>query len=252
MQEKNGFQLDGRAIMVREDREDRDIKRGSRRPAARPQGRDAESSGLQVRPCVCCVISAGRCVASFRLARCITLRMLHPPCCSTFSQIRPASCWPLSAWLPRQHTWSQAATWQCCASQRHTKCYVAAQVVVHGIPWSYDHDQLEAMFTDYDPSFQIEVAEVIYGRDGRSRVRALEAVMHAALCAIELCLAAPALASDSPVHLLLPFGLHTLRRRCCMDCCRQHGPSPLCCGAIARRTGDVHCRAAPWAGCGAR
>ena len=50
----------------------------------------------------------------------------------------------------------------------HSYCL---QVVVHGIPWSYDHEQLAAMFTDWDPSYEIEVAEVVFGRDGRSRVR---------------------------------------------------------------------------------
>jgi hypothetical protein len=42
-------ELDGRNILVREDREDRDIKRpGARRPGPRQQ-REGESSGLQVR-----------------------------------------------------------------------------------------------------------------------------------------------------------------------------------------------------------
>ena len=46
VQDKNGSRLDGRVIMVREDREDRDIRRG-RKPGSRAQ-RDGESSGLQV------------------------------------------------------------------------------------------------------------------------------------------------------------------------------------------------------------
>lgn len=45
------------------------------------------------------------------------------------------------------------------------------QVVVHGIPWSFDDQQLMAIFTDRIPSTQIESAEVVYGRDSRSRVR---------------------------------------------------------------------------------
>lgn len=49
----------------------------------------------------------------------------------------------------------------------------ALQVVVHGIPWSYDNAQLSALFTDYDPTYGIEAAEVIYGKDQRSRVRYL-------------------------------------------------------------------------------
>jgi RNA recognition motif-containing protein len=45
-QEKNGTELDGRVIMVREDREDRDIKRG--RKQSGPPKAEGESSGLQV------------------------------------------------------------------------------------------------------------------------------------------------------------------------------------------------------------
>ena len=41
---------------------------------------------------------------------------------------------------------------------------------MHGIPWSYESDQLSAMFTDFDPNFGIESAEVVYGKDNRSRV----------------------------------------------------------------------------------
>lgn len=47
---------------------------------------------------------------------------------------------------------------------------ICLQVVVHGIPWSYDDQQLMAIFTDRIPSTQIESAEVVYGRDSRSRV----------------------------------------------------------------------------------
>lgn len=86
-QEKNGSELDNREIMVREDREDRDIKR-TRKPVSRP-AREDEPSGLQV--------------------------------------------------------------------------------VVHGIPWSFDDEQLGALFTGYEPAFGIEVAEIVYGKDGRSR-----------------------------------------------------------------------------------
>lgn len=50
-EEKNSSELDGRVIMVREDREDRDIKRG-RNPSGRMQ-REGEPSGLQVRPTQC-------------------------------------------------------------------------------------------------------------------------------------------------------------------------------------------------------
>jgi hypothetical protein len=46
-EEKNSSELDGRVIMVREDREDRDIKRG-RKPSGRMH-REGEPSGLQVR-----------------------------------------------------------------------------------------------------------------------------------------------------------------------------------------------------------
>jgi hypothetical protein len=45
-QEKNGTELDGRVIMVREDREDRDIKRGRKQSV--PPKAEGESSGLQV------------------------------------------------------------------------------------------------------------------------------------------------------------------------------------------------------------
>lgn len=47
---------------------------------------------------------------------------------------------------------------------------ICLQVVVHGIPWSFDDQQLMAIFTDRIPSTQIESAEVVYGRDSRSRV----------------------------------------------------------------------------------
>lgn len=49
-------------------------------------------------------------------------------------------------------------------------------MVVHGIPWSYESDQLSALFTDFDPSFGIESAEVVYGKDNRSRVRRRRAI----------------------------------------------------------------------------
>nr|BAV58234.1 G-strand telomere binding protein 1 [Ulva partita] len=82
---KNGSRVDGRILMVREDREDRDVKRGNNSASHRA----GESSGMQV--------------------------------------------------------------------------------VVHGIPWSFDDQQLMAIFTDRIPSTQIESAEVVYGRDSRSR-----------------------------------------------------------------------------------
>lgn len=47
----NGSELDGRFIMVREDREDRDAQRG--RPKG-PSGAPMESSGLQVPPSSFC------------------------------------------------------------------------------------------------------------------------------------------------------------------------------------------------------
>ena len=44
---KNGSRVDGRILMVREDREDRDVKRGNTSAAHR----NGESSGMQVTPC---------------------------------------------------------------------------------------------------------------------------------------------------------------------------------------------------------
>lgn len=45
------------------------------------------------------------------------------------------------------------------------------QVVVHGLPWSFTSEQLHELFADCGT---IEKAEVIYGRDNRSRVRAVD------------------------------------------------------------------------------
>ena len=46
---------------------------------------------------------------------------------------------------------------------------LVVQVVVQGLPWSYTGDQLTPMFEQYG---QIAHADVVYGRDGRSRVSA--------------------------------------------------------------------------------
>lgn len=45
---------------------------------------------------------------------------------------------------------------------------VAPQVVVQGLPWAYTQEQLTPMFQQFG---KIVSAEVVYGRDGRSRVR---------------------------------------------------------------------------------
>jgi len=45
------------------------------------------------------------------------------------------------------------------------------QVVVQGIPWSYDNAALEDMFTSFKAEYVVEAAKVEFGRDGRSRVR---------------------------------------------------------------------------------
>ena len=42
------------------------------------------------------------------------------------------------------------------------------QVVVQGLPWAYTQEQLSPMFQQFG---NIVSAEVVYGRDGRSRVR---------------------------------------------------------------------------------
>lgn len=80
----NGSELDGRFIMVREDREDRDAQRGRTKG---PSGAPMESSGLQV--------------------------------------------------------------------------------VVHGIPWAYDDEKLQDIFSG--STLTIANAEVVYGKDSKSR-----------------------------------------------------------------------------------
>lgn len=52
-----------------------------------------------------------------------------------------------------------------CTSLLHT------QVVVQGIPWKYTWKELRPMFEECG---NIDRAEVVYGRDGRSRVSSLE------------------------------------------------------------------------------
>ena len=47
------------------------------------------------------------------------------------------------------------------------------QVVVHGIPWAYDDEKLQDIFRD--STLTIVNAEVIYGKDSKSRVRSLPA-----------------------------------------------------------------------------
>ena len=43
-----------------------------------------------------------------------------------------------------------------------------AQIVVQGLPWAYTSEELSGLFSEYKPAS----AEVVFGRDGRSRVRA--------------------------------------------------------------------------------
>ena len=53
---------------------------------------------------------------------------------------------------------------------RDTSGSSGLQVVVQGIPWSYDKAALEDMFTSFNPDYKVESAEIVYGRDERSRV----------------------------------------------------------------------------------
>ena len=41
------------------------------------------------------------------------------------------------------------------------------QIVVQGLPWAYTSEELSGLFDEYKPAS----AEVVFGRDGRSRVR---------------------------------------------------------------------------------
>lgn len=53
------------------------------------------------------------------------------------------------------------------------------QVVVHGLPWAFTSEQLQELFED---SGNIEKAEVIYGRDNRSRVWVVGGCMRWCVC----------------------------------------------------------------------
>lgn len=101
----NGADIGGRTIMVREDREDREIKRP-----------DGEEGGRRPPPAA---------------ARAPAPRKARPP--------------------------------------RDASGSSGLQVVIQGIPWSYGNDELAALFTDYNSEYQIESAEVQFGRDNRSR-----------------------------------------------------------------------------------
>ena len=135
-EDKTGSELDNRVIMVREDREDRDIKR-TRKPASRPQ-REGEPSGLQVRP-------------AWRVC---SRAAVTPACVFAATQrMRPGRL---------SHS-------TCNQLSLTEEVGVCAQVVVHGVPWSFDDEQLAALFTSFEPPFGIEAAEIVYGKDGRSR-----------------------------------------------------------------------------------
>ena len=49
----------------------------------------------------------------------------------------------------------------------YSRCHCLLQVVVQGIPWKYTWKELRPMFEECG---SIDRAEVVYGRDGRSRV----------------------------------------------------------------------------------
>lgn len=52
---------------------------------------------------------------------------------------------------------------RCC-----TAVWACVQVVVHGIPWAYDDDKLRDIFSA--STLNISNAEVVYGKDSKSRV----------------------------------------------------------------------------------
>lgn len=165
----NGTDLAGRTIMVREDREDRDVKvDGEAAPKREPRAPRPPREPREYVP---------------REPRERRERAPRPP--------------------------------------RDTSGSSGLQVVVQGIPWSYDKAALEDMFTSFKPEYQVESAEVVFGRDGRSRVRARAA-------------------------LLLLCGCSRLRLR--LRCARCHlwtraarGALTLCCAApvVARSSGGA-------------
>jgi len=124
----NGVELSGRPIMVREDREDRDIKArgggaagggdGSERPPA-PRRERAPGGGRGDRA------EGGRGEGGRGGGR------------------------------GRGRGDSSAST--------------GLQVVVQGIPWAYEGNDLKALFTEYNKDYDITAAEIVYGRDQRSR-----------------------------------------------------------------------------------
>ena len=68
---------------------------------------------------------------------------------------------------------------KCCRLQNDSDWNMVMQVVVQGLPWSYTGDQLTPMFDQYGP---IAHADVVYGRDGRSRVSAKQLHVLNMLC----------------------------------------------------------------------
>jgi len=56
------------------------------------------------------------------------------------------------------------------------------QIVVQGLPWAYMSEELSGLFDEYKPAS----AEVVFGRDGRSRVRPhpVAAILAASLAAM--------------------------------------------------------------------
>lgn len=156
----NGEEIAGRKILVREDREDRDVKQynkdhGIERPeGARPPRRGRrgaaqqsqrgpkdtngetegapvpEPSGLQVR------------VTASSLPD-LTLRQMRRPLARLL--------------LPHVPCLLGDTGWH------------AAQVVVQGIPWKFRDEDLAALFEDCGP---VEESKVVISKDGRSRVSA--------------------------------------------------------------------------------
>lgn len=138
----NGTDLAGRKIMVREDREDRDVKQYNRDNGIEDQGppvreRENGDGGRG---------GGGRGRGGRRGGRGGRGRGRGPPRVQQDQQQQE---------YPSENNGSAA-----------NEGSSGTQVVVQGIPWKYTWKELRPMF---DECGTIDRAEVVYGRDGRSR-----------------------------------------------------------------------------------
>ena len=128
----NGTELGGRTILVREDREDRDVKQYNEENGITPpptRGRGGRGRGGRGR--------GGRGRGSDAGGE----RNAPPPAAAAAAATEEGAAAPAT---------ESSGT----------------QVVVHGLPWSYTWKELKPIF---EGCGTIERADVVYGRDGRSR-----------------------------------------------------------------------------------